>query len=278
MAMDAPTRKKIGIVTKYAVENFDTGDWRLLGQMTNCIESINNHPRLFRAMSFGDEDYSYCAAEVINEIFESSDANVDDVVDHFDIDLWYRQKHPEKAESIFGGMKGKPATFWRPGLLKVFLSHLSTSRAKVAVLKDHLEGWGMSAFVAHADIEPTREWQVEIEAALASMDVLVALIEPKFRDSVWTDQEVGFALGRGIDVIPIRIGQDPHGFIGKIQGIQGKGHLPAQVAEDVVDVLLRKPRYRSRLLQGMAGALVDLSGSDRVRKLRALTLRLAKAR
>ena len=76
-------------------------------------------------------------------------------------------------------------------------------------------------------------------------------------------------------MIPIRIGQDPHGFIGKIQGIQGKGHLPAQVAEDLVDVLLRKPRYRSRLLQSMAGVLVDLSGSDRVRKLRALTSRLA---
>jgi len=274
--MDAPTRKKVGIITKYAVENFDTGDWLLLGQMTNRLASINDHPRLFRAMSFGDEDYSYCAADVINGIFESSDANVDDVVDHFDIDLWYRQKHPEKAESIFGGAKGKPATFWAPGLLRVFLSHLSTNRARVSILRNHLEGWGMSAFVAHQDIEPTREWQVEIEAALASMDVLVALIEPKFRDSAWTDQEVGFALGRGIDVIPIRIGQDPHGFIGKIQGIQAKGHVPADVAEEVVNVLLRKPRYRPNLLQGIAGALVEQSASDRIRRIRALALRLAK--
>src|SRR5208283_1859713 len=74
-------------------------------------------------------------------------------------------------------------------------------------------------FVAHEDIHPTTEWQNEIENALFSMDAFVALMTQEFHDSLWTDQEVGVAFGRGVPIIAVKLGRDPYGFIGKFQAL-----------------------------------------------------------
>ncbi len=79
--------------------------------------------------------------------------------------------------------------------------------------------FGISAFVAHQDIQPTKAWQDEIENALTTMDAFVALLTEGFHESEWTDQEVGFALVRGIPVVSVRLGRDPYGFIGKFQAL-----------------------------------------------------------
>jgi hypothetical protein len=83
--------------------------------------------------------------------------------------------------------------FWRTGMFRVFLTHLAAHRRLAADLQTALLEFGISAFVAHNDIEPTLEWQGEIETALATCDALVALLHPKFNASPWTDQEIGFA-------------------------------------------------------------------------------------
>ena len=88
-------------------------------------------------------------------------------------------------------------------------------------LRDSLDRYGVSCFVAHEDIEPTKEWQDEIEGALFSMDALVALLTERFSESCWTDQEIGIAYGRGVPVVPVRLGTDPYGFIGKYQALAG---------------------------------------------------------
>lgn len=67
-------------------------------------------------------------------------------------------------------------------------------KKEAAALKDSLSIYGISCFVAHMDIHPTKEWQSEIENALSSMDSLVALMTKDFHNSLWTDQEIGFVL------------------------------------------------------------------------------------
>ena len=89
-------------------------------------------------------------------------------------------------------------------------------------LKDELAIFGVSCFVAHKDIQPTKAWQDEIERALANMDGFVALMTVDFHDSDWADQEVGFALARGVPIIAVRLGRNPYGFIGKFQGLPGR--------------------------------------------------------
>jgi hypothetical protein len=51
------------------------------------------------------------------------------------------------------------------------------------------------------NIPPTLEWHVEIERALYNMDAFLAIHTPGFKDSFWTQQEIGFAVGRGVKII-----------------------------------------------------------------------------
>jgi hypothetical protein len=102
---------------------------------------------------------------------------------------------------------------------RLFLSHKSEVSRKAKGLRDRLSIYGVSAFVAHASIRATLQWQDEIENALYSMAALAAIMTEDFHDSDWTDQEVGFALGRHVPVIPLRLGRTPYGFLGKLQAL-----------------------------------------------------------
>ena len=140
------------------------------------------------------------------------------------------------------------ASFWEPHHFRLFFSHLSAFKKTTAALQAALRRFGISAFVAHVDIEPTKEWQDEIEAGLYSMDALVAILMPGFKESDWTDQEVGVAVGRGVLVIPIIRGLNPYGFIAKYQGLQANGKSVSQVARGIFDILVSSQKTRGRML------------------------------
>jgi hypothetical protein len=62
----------------------------------------------------------------------------------------------------------------------------------------------ISGFVAHEDIHPTTEWQIEIERALNVMDAFLAIHTKGFSNSHWTQQEIGCAVARGVKIISFR--------------------------------------------------------------------------
>jgi len=118
--------------------------------------------------------------------------------------------------------------FWRKGMFRLFISHLAGHRKWAGELQEALLPYGISSFVAHNDIEPTTEWQNQIETALSTCDALVALLHEKFHESKWTDQEVGFAMGRGVPVYSVHFGEAPYGFIGRFQAFNGVKTDPTQ--------------------------------------------------
>ena len=101
----------------------------------------------------------------------------------------------------------------------VFLSHKVEVKEQVQALKERLEFYGVEAFVAHSDIVPGTEWQDRILAELEDMNAFVPILTEGFHDSQWTDQEVGFAIANEVPIVPLRIGLDPYGFMGKYQGL-----------------------------------------------------------
>lgn len=262
--MNSSERKKVAVITKYVLETFSENDWFALGQVTGNLKTISDHPRLFRSLSFGDDDYAYCVAEILDAIFDRDSSLIPEVVDHFDIDLWYQQKEPEKYQRVFAPSVVKPADFWVESYLRVFVSHLSSNRERMSAMKAGLANWGISAFIAHEDIKASREWRDEIEAGLESMDIMVAVVEPGFKESDWCAQEVGYALGRNVDIIPLRAGLDPFGFFAKYQGIQIKGKYPEKVASEIVHTLLNKPQHRTKLLLSMGKAFASLRSEKKI--------------
>lgn len=141
--------------------------------------------------------------------------------------------------------------FWRKGYFRLFVSHLAEFREEAASLQEQLTSFGVTAFVAHNDIAPTAEWQNEIEAALATADCLVALLRPGFHASMWTDQEVGYAMGRSLPVFSVRLGENPYGFIGRFQAFQGNGKTSAQLAGEIFEVLVRHKQTRRRVAEAL---------------------------
>jgi len=124
-------------------------------------------------------------------------------------------------------------------LFRIFLSHRAEVKDEVGRLQVSLQSFGISSFVAHKDIEATEEWQDEIESALATMDCFVALLTKDFHQSYWTDQEVGFAFARSVPIVPVRLGMDPYGFIGKFQALSSKWE---DCALSIVKVLIKDDR------------------------------------
>lgn len=150
--------------------------------------------------------------------------------------------------------------FWDPGHFRLFLSHCSSRKAQVGQLKLALANLGVSAFVAHDDIEPSLLWQSEIEKALRTCEALAAIVTDDFITSTWCDQEVGFALGRGVPVLPIQWGKPPHGFIGKIQALPvPHGASLQSLAGRLLEMLLVAPQTAASATTALVQATVDAS-------------------
>ena len=152
---------------------------------------------------------------------------------------------------------GDVPSFWQPGFFRLFITHVAASKAEAHQLKEVFAQYQIAAFVAHDDIEPTKEWQAEIERALRTMDALVAIISPGFLASRWCDQEVGIAIGRGKLIIPLRAGADPHGFLGKYQGLQAAGVDTRAVAAKIVEILIQNPLSAQRMAEALVDRLVS---------------------
>lgn len=150
--------------------------------------------------------------------------------------------------------------FWRHQEPRVFISHVSSFKKEATTFKVSMGMFGISGFVAHEDIEPSKEWQDEIEVALSTMDALLALLTPGFNESKWTDQEVGVAIGRRVPVIAVRVGLDPYGLIGKYQAVQGEGRKISDICDDILTIFLQKPGIGTRITDALVRQLVG-SGS-----------------
>lgn len=157
--------------------------------------------------------------------------------------------------------------FWSSGSPRVFLSHLASMKADILKLREELAKFGISAFVAHVDIEPTKEWQVEIESALATMDGLIALLAPGFKESNWCDQEVGVAIGRSLPIVSVRLGLDPYGFIGKYQAVQGVGKDRRILASELYDILMLSPTIGPKITSAQVKLLSESPSFDESRRI-----------
>jgi TIR domain len=152
------------------------------------------------------------------------------------------------------------AAFWIKNRLRVFVSHLAIHKSIAGEFQQCLHPMGISCFVAHNDIEPTQEWQNQIELALATCDLLVALLHPDFHKSNWTDQEIGFVMGRGVPIFSVRLGQDPYGFIGRFQAFNGQGKKTAVLARELFDACRKNKHCQPKMVHALV-SLFEESGS-----------------
>jgi hypothetical protein len=152
----------------------------------------------------------------------------------------------EELDVVAPGMKApvaRPPKNWVGTTdFRLFVSHISQHRDKATRLKGCLHSFAINAFVAHDDIHPTLEWQSEIERALGIMDAFLAMHTDGFSESCWTQQEIGYAVCRGVKIISLKMGnEDPTGFISKHQALPRQGRSAEAIAKQVNELLAADP-------------------------------------
>lgn len=217
-------------------------------------------------MSFSDIDVYLGAYGIDCKDFQPS-ANskwvyVKELLADANEELVFRIADELELDHTYSPSAPKEATFWKVGHFKLFLSHLASFKVKTGQLQRALRSYAISGFVAHEDIEPSKEWQTEIEAALQTMDAMACLLMPGFKESNWCDQEVGVAVGRDILIVPVRRGLDPYGFIGKYQGIQAINKSVRQVAEEIFNTIIKSPKTRAKMIRCISNAISQSTEID----------------
>ena len=168
----------------------------------------------------------------------------------------------------------EPSSYWKVGYYKVFISHVSRYKSSASNLKLMLEPYGISAFVAHEDIKPSKEWEVEIEKALFSMNALCAILTPDFNKSSWCDQECGYAFGRNVLTIPIDKGLLPYGMFGKIQAIKSEGKNAQQIAESVFNAIVDNDKSRAEYIHTLMNLILNNKNEEQVNQWISVLLRI----
>ncbi|MGD9784642.1 MAG: toll/interleukin-1 receptor domain-containing protein [Hyphomicrobiaceae bacterium] len=150
-------------------------------------------------------------------------SNVENLHLHSKPDIAFSPKRPR--------IDPNKLSIWAPGQLRLFISHRDEYRGQATELAQSLKPFGISSFVAHYSIEAMSQWQRAIVEGLETMEVALAFITDDFYESVWTTQEIGFALGRNVPVISLKLqDQKPCGFVGDIQALHGNLRDPASSA------------------------------------------------
>lgn len=137
---------------------------------------------------------------------------------------------------------------WSEGSLRLFLSHSSKKKLLVTQIKQELLEYGVESFVAHEDIEPTKEWLEEIKLALNTCHAFVAILCSDFKSSNYCDQEVGYALQRGLLVVPVRVKIDPYGFMAPLQGVSAFEKEPVEIAKEIKKLLALHPTTKPLMM------------------------------
>jgi len=233
-------------------EGWDYDNWNG-GTHGHAVTLTVTEDLYVRAMEQKDEMQTRLATD-LNKLDNSQNEHVSEVfieMEPADNDNWREETGVYRPRTIAPSVAPEALQrIWGSEHVRVFLSHKATVKESTSQVKQALARCGIAAFVAHEDIEPTEEWQREIERALFSMDALVALLSEDFHDSTWTDQEVGVAIGRGVPLIAVRLGMDPYGLMGKGQGLGGCSWSdPNGIAVKVFQLLHKRLPDKSRLFE-----------------------------
>lgn len=157
-------------------------------------------------------------------------------------------------------------------MFNVFISHKTESRGLASSLKEGLALYGVNCFVAHQDIEPSLEWVKEIEKALRTMDYFLMLVKDNFFDSVWTNQESGYAYIAEIPSLAIRFEdenrktEEMKGFPSFFQAMNAPGKQDKLIMK-LVKIFLNDTRCESKMLEVYIDALEKVGNFDSANKI-----------
>ena len=196
--------------------------------------------------TYGLELYSQSSPTTLAELVSAaSDDVLVELADYLDIPVPVSDAPPAAVSTTVRSA--------RP--LFIFASHLSSERRFVGAIREELEHFGITLFVAHDSIPDDATWQHEIEKALDGADAGLVFLHSGFKESDWCAQEVGWLLGRHVPVMPLNFGITPYGPLGKLQAGPERSNDSQLIAERVLDRFVKQELLRDGVVASLVQAM-----------------------
>ena len=109
---------------------------------------------------------------------------------------------------------------------------------------------------------------------------MLTVVTNDFEESIFCNQEVGFALGKGTPVTPIKLEKaDPTGFISSFQALRGNISDPESSAADVSKLVAEAVGQGEKVVDGLLAAFVGapsyIDAMERFKRLNKVVNRLS---
>jgi len=102
--------------------------------------------------------------------------------------------------------------------MRAFLSYQTQDKLVAGRVREVLQAIGVQSFLAHEDIQVSRQWQRAILDELKKCELFFAILSERYYQSIYCAQESGIAVFRDMTIVPLSIdGTIPKGFIAHIQ-------------------------------------------------------------
>ncbi len=124
--------------------------------------------------------------------------------------------------------------------IRIFLSHAAEDRIAARRLGEMLTGQGFDVFGAGDDLALKKDWEDDIKDLIEKCSMFVALLSENFKNSDFTDHEVGIAVAYDRKIFPVSLDHvTPYGFM---FGFGDSQKIDPGIDPDEVSVLARAMR------------------------------------
>ena len=135
---------------------------------------------------------------------------------------------------------------------RVFVSYSREDLALVDKLQQHLKSVGaLPMFDQH--IKYADRFSEEIRRQISYAHIFITLITEKSKESPWVLQEIGYAMGLRVPVLPLALDQPPAGMAGEIQAFKVDPELEGLndvlTPDDLSDVVKTAQRETTAMLE-----------------------------
>jgi hypothetical protein len=170
---------------------------------------------------------------------------------------------------------------------RVFISYSHEDEGEALQIARHLRRIGLRP-TCMADFRVAVDFLEQVRNSIAYAHAFMPVLTEGSESRPWVQQEIGYAMGLEVPVLPVAIGHLPEAFLQRVQALRVrpdlKGMPSALTAEKVESVVqraqrathavhdcAREPEDRMRMLVDYAQRVLDLGEHGRLRYLGGLT-------
>jgi len=149
--------------------------------------------------------------------------------------------------SLYPEEISRKQVLWDNGYYEVYISNLSNDFVRAISLKKNLRNYGISAYISR--VNSSFENSENNLEALMTCKSFLALNNKDYHRSYKTSQEIGFAIGKGLEIFSIKKKGKNIGFLDKT--IKIKSSNTEKIAENLFQNLVGNLKFRDDLIDSL---------------------------